>query len=643
MRANIASGATASTTPARIMCVLLALPAIICAPPVPPAFNGGDNAVEQIPGHYLRHVVSENYDHDIIDGRNDSFLMSFFARLRSTTQVGDDTDMDDRGKDQIVDPLRIEDDVSDYSERRLQPSSPKWYVNWIRSTCVQSCPPTTTNPHCDGYARWDQHLFDTAEYCCSVALNWQSVEYCIDTTHSYISSFTVDTTNNSGGGDRPDGICPVEYSRRNDYVSKNEVTVYVTETKGQVYQCKEGPLSQYCNLFPPNWSRSSFGGGSVHTTDSFGWKLIGDCVVPIPDDPSLSSNSPGVSVTPADGGNKHSGKKPPAVAKPVGTPTPPPKPVLSKKPTTQGGSVEDSPSLSGSWPITAGLPSAAGGENDAIPIGSIGFGTGEGSFAGSGGDPSDYASASDSTSSVVANNSPQVASKPVGRPTRPPRPKLLHPKKPHGGSGGSSPSTSGSWPTTGTGDGTANPPSPAGSVTNPIPINSIPINPIGFETEDEASGGGGGPSSSASGGDSSSSEVNNNYLPPNNGAGTSVAGIEEGGSYPPAEAERNPLIGKKPAKPKPTSQGDQKDGIDVIDLDINIIDARPGLDRPDKPGRPYKPKPAVQVQQSSDPNYMEEEDMIEKDGSSCWRSGTKCDTHAEVFACCTQCINGICI
>mmetsp|Transcript_128 Transcript_128/g.295 ORF Transcript_128/g.295 Transcript_128/m.295 type:complete len:214 (+) Transcript_128:191-832(+) len=133
MRANIASGATASTTPARIMCVLLALPAIICAPPVPPAFNGGDNAVEQIPGHYLRHVVSENYDHDIIDGRNDSFLMSFFARLRSTTQVGDDTDMDDRGKDQIVDPLRIEDDVSDYSERRLQPSSPKWCKQLYRS------------------------------------------------------------------------------------------------------------------------------------------------------------------------------------------------------------------------------------------------------------------------------------------------------------------------------------------------------------------------------------------------------------------------------------------------------------------------------------------------------------------------------
>jgi len=653
MIANIDSGATASTASVRIMCVLLALPTIICAPPVPPASNGGDNAAEQFPRHYLRHVVTENYDHGIINSRNDSFLMSF------------DTDMDDRGEDQIVDPLRIEDGVTDNSERRLQTSSPKWYVNWVGSTCVQSCPPTTVNPHCAGYARWDQLLFDTAEYCCSIALNWQSVEYCIDTTHNYISSLTVDMTNNSGGGDRPDDNCPGEYSRQNDYVSKNEVTIYITETKGHVYKCKKGPLSQYCNLFPPNWSRSSFGGGSVHTTDSLGWELIGDCdanqvnlsqdlnaispstnvpgVAPIPDDPSLSSNFPGISVTPADGGNNHSGKKPPAAYKPVGTPTPPPKPVLSKKPPTQGGSVEDSPSLSGSWPITAGLPSAAGGANDAIPIGSIGFGTGEGSSAGSGGGPSDSASAGDSSSSVVENNRPQVASKPVGRPTRPQRPKLLHPKKPHGGSGGSSPSISGSWPTTGTGDGTASPPSPAGSVINPIPINSIPINPIDFETEDEASGGGGGPSSSASAGESSSSVVNINYLPPNNGAGTSVAGTEEGGSSPSAEAGRDPLIGKKPAKPKPTSQRDQEDGIDVTDLDINIIDTRPGLDRPDKPNRPYKPKPAVQVQQGSDPNYMDEEDMIEKDGSSCWRSGTKCDTHAEVFACCTQCINGICI
>jgi len=687
MRANIVSGATASTALARIICVLLALPTIICATPVPPASNGGDDTVEQIHHHYLRHVVTENYDHGVVDSRNNSFLMSFFARLRSATHVGDDTDMDDTGEDQIVDPLRIEDNVSDYSERRLQLSSPKWYVNWIEGTCVQSCPPTTTNPHCTGYARWDQHLFDTAEYCCSVTLNWQSVEYCIDTKHNYISSMTVDTTNNSGAGHRPGDNCTVEYSRQNDYVSKNEVTIYITETKGHVYQCKEGPLSQYCNLFPPNWSRSSYGGGSVHTTDLLGWELIGDCdenqvnllqdlnaispstnapgVAPISDDPSLSSNFPGLSVTPADGGNNNSEKKPPAASKPVGMPTPPRKPVLPKKPTTQGGSVEDSPFLSGSWPITAGLPSAAGGENDAIPIGSIEFGTGEGASggdggalsnsasagdgtgegpsAGSGGAPSDSASAGYSSSSAGENSSPQVASKPVGRPIRPPRPKLLRPKKPHGGSGGTSPSTSGSWSTTGTGDGTASPPSPAGSVINPIPINAI-----GFETEDEASGGGGGPSSSAFAGDSSSSVVNNNYLPPNNGGGTSVAGTEEGGYSPSGKAGRDPLIGKKPAKPKPkpTSQGDQEDDIDVTDLDINIIDTRPGrdrLDRPDRPDIPYKPKPAVQVRQGSDPNYMEEEDMIEKDGSICWRSGTKCDPHAEVFACCTQCINGICI
>eukprot|EP00578_Thalassiosira_sp_NH16_P011951 CAMPEP_0181108838 /NCGR_PEP_ID=MMETSP1071-20121207/17848_1 /TAXON_ID=35127 /ORGANISM="Thalassiosira sp., Strain NH16" /LENGTH=389 /DNA_ID=CAMNT_0023192477 /DNA_START=236 /DNA_END=1401 /DNA_ORIENTATION=- len=172
------------------------------------------------------------------------------------------------------------------SRRLQQPASAsaQWYVDWMRSRCVQSCPPDPANRHCAGRAGWDAHLFDTPNYCCSAYINWMTVDECTAPSNGS----TMGNSDSSGGGET-DGMdalayygegstkkCPPQYSNLGDYVPFDIVTIYISETEGQVYQCVDGPLSQYCNLFSPDWSQTS--GGIVHTaTGALGWKLAGDC------------------------------------------------------------------------------------------------------------------------------------------------------------------------------------------------------------------------------------------------------------------------------------------------------------------------------------------------------------------------------
>lgn len=52
--------------------------------------------------------------------------------------------------------------------------------------------------------------------------------------------------------------------------------------------------------------------------------------------------------------------------------------------------------------------------------------------------------------------------------------------------------------------------------------------------------------------------------------------------------------------------------------------------------------PIVHSVQQAPPAH-DDESMIEKDGRMCWRSGRRCNSLAQIFACCTKCINGICI
>lgn len=86
------------------------------------------------------------------------------------------------------------------------------------------------------------------------------------------------------------------------------------------------------------------------------------------------------------------------------------------------------------------------------------------------------------------------------------------------------------------------------------------------------------------------------------------------------------------------------------DEDDGDDNARPRPNRPGKPAKPYRPKPGIQAQQS--PSLKLEEDQEEDesspliqvgDGEYCWRSGRLCESDADIFACCTKCINGICI
>jgi len=55
----------------------------------------------------------------------------------------------------------------------------------------------------------------------------------------------------------------------------------------------------------------------------------------------------------------------------------------------------------------------------------------------------------------------------------------------------------------------------------------------------------------------------------------------------------------------------------------------------DRPYRPEKPSGTFTLTQGA----LDADDQI---GPSCWRSGTPCESHAEYFACCTQCLDNVC-
>jgi len=244
-------------------------------------------------------------------------------------------------------------------------------------------------------------------------------------------------------------------------------------------------------------------------------------------------------------------------------------------------------------------------------------------------------------------------SKPSLSTSKPPRPAL--PNKPTAqqildgiNGGGYSPSTSGSGsqPTTGTGDGIGASPSASGGGSDPSSSSGSgsttgltgPGGSIGFGPGEGAStGSGSGPSNT---GDSGASSSANNDNGPSSSNGSGTSGLGTGGASSSSATGSDPLYVKNPAMSKPSLQGDQED-VNDTDGDSSIIRPRPY--RPFKPHRPYKPEPAIQVQQGPDPNDNEDSSTIGKDGVQCYRSGMDCISDAEHFACCTRCINGICI
>mmetsp|Transcript_5854 Transcript_5854/g.12865 ORF Transcript_5854/g.12865 Transcript_5854/m.12865 type:complete len:668 (+) Transcript_5854:100-2103(+) len=654
------------------MCAFLALPAVTSAPAVPP--SEGD-AAGRTP-RYLRHAAADNRGGGGgRGGSSDSYLRSSVAlpeeRLSSKyyhdyisvgdASVGDEIDADDHRIDREalqhgVGPSRMDDDPVDDSGRRLQRSPEKWYVNWFESKCVQSCPPSAKNPHCAGLARWDQLLFDTAEYCCSVTMNWQPIEDCTDTGRSddYMTSLTVNSNTNGGGGGLDENGCPPEYSPSNDYVSFDQATIYITKTLGHVYACKDGPLSQYCNVFPPNWSRTSYGGGSVHTTDSLGWKLLGDCE-----------------------GNEVEEME---------------------------GSLLDgaSPADSGTWPEGPPGPS---------PANLDGVNPADGGTWPEGPSPGDDGALLDNFPGLSVASPPAAApSKPAGgrpdRPTRPDRPAQPKPSAQDGGpadfngpvgsiSFGSGGGVEGSLQGDENLDGAEVPPSAAGDEVVPEGnLNGVNPADSGSWPEDPASQGGGEDGTGADDASLSSNLPGLSVVPPD-GDGASGPSNGEGDvdvidhvrprpDKIPRPDEPYHLISGKPARPKLPPEGDanavgddaaagstqtrpeapdsidgeeptkpipqegQENGVD----DVAGGGTRPKPEWPGKPERPYKPKPVAQVQQAPVPGGGEDDagegdidaiDLIEKDEIACYRSGRLCDSDAEIFACCTQCIHGICI
>ena len=94
-----------------------------------------------------------------------------------------------------------------------------------------------------------------------------------------------------GGTEAWDGSskCPPEYAAYQTYRPHDSVTIPINDDLGHVYTCKTGPLSQFCNLFAPDWARGS-DPGAVHTMgDVLGWELVGSC------DAGFAAKSPGTS------------------------------------------------------------------------------------------------------------------------------------------------------------------------------------------------------------------------------------------------------------------------------------------------------------------------------------------------------------
>lgn len=93
--------------------------------------------------------------------------------------------------------------------------------------------------------------------------------------------------------------CPPPYSKLIDYKQSATVTVYTSPTDGRVYRCKSGPISQYCNIFPPDWSRASYGGTPVHTSQNLGWEYVRECQPKVPYSGPIENHSH-VDVAPED-------------------------------------------------------------------------------------------------------------------------------------------------------------------------------------------------------------------------------------------------------------------------------------------------------------------------------------------------------
>ena len=175
-------------------------------------------------------------------------------------------------------------------------------TDWYHSRCVQNCPKSPTNRHCAGYANWDQHLFNTPEFCCLVTLNWMSIDECLSppeneegegeiialSSNMQTQGFnnievvpfeaTTTTSTTPATTSLPEGSCPPPYTHLQTYKSLSLVSVYLnppTNTIGQIYKCKDNQLWVYCNVFEPAWKRVSIGGGSIHTDNGLlGWEKV---------------------------------------------------------------------------------------------------------------------------------------------------------------------------------------------------------------------------------------------------------------------------------------------------------------------------------------------------------------------------------
>eukprot|EP00571_Detonula_confervacea_P003596 CAMPEP_0172312958 /NCGR_PEP_ID=MMETSP1058-20130122/18883_1 /TAXON_ID=83371 /ORGANISM="Detonula confervacea, Strain CCMP 353" /LENGTH=517 /DNA_ID=CAMNT_0013026527 /DNA_START=93 /DNA_END=1643 /DNA_ORIENTATION=+ len=346
-------------------------------------YGDGDGDGRRSDRSFVTSLVSFFEDGSFVSREVEDYSVDDERRFTTGHAALDDSSSDDAGADDEIDvgvgrgserenessiaapSLRIYhhselilDEVhNDYSspERRLQDNSqPQWYVNWFQDKCVQSCTPTPTNPHCAGRSPWGKTIFSTPDDCCSVSLSWMSVEDCIATDSeegedSSEESNGMNTLSNLNPTEDEGDRCPDEYASGNSYRPLDTATIYPTDpttngNNGQMYQCMEGPLSLYCNGYPPNWSVSAWGGGSVHKAEgALGWKLLGDCVgEPVPEEeeedleqlqgnldgdedgsgssPTTGSNESGAyanAPSPADGGSGGFGK--PTGGRPTGS------------------------------------------------------------------------------------------------------------------------------------------------------------------------------------------------------------------------------------------------------------------------------------------------------------------------------------
>jgi hypothetical protein len=274
---------TSSIAAMGVATVAFALPTITVAPAVP---------IESEVSHHLRHNVRPRSLplQDDVAGRTDrdhSFLRRLFRHddEGASRLAASHGDSDAADKDEIingeVELLLLNDGLDDYSDRRLQSTvaEDQWYVDWGNTKCVQTCEPTSSNPHCAGKLKYATELFQDASQCCGIALSWTPPDDCTATGHpdTAMTALLGEDQSFQSGED-----CPDEYAQGGDYVGLDRATLYLTETEGEVYECKEGVKAQFCSMFAPNWSVVNAGGAAgdvVHSaSEAFGWELMGDCV-----------------------------------------------------------------------------------------------------------------------------------------------------------------------------------------------------------------------------------------------------------------------------------------------------------------------------------------------------------------------------